>query len=91
MHLVPGVAGRGVHITDVQLVRARDHPFGHQMAAADHQGMAGQVELLDRQGQQRQVLLDVAHPQGSRWMKLVWILRPDSQLPGRPLSPSTRA
>jgi hypothetical protein len=34
------------------------------MAAAQHQGVAAEVELLDRQGQQGQVLLHVADPPG---------------------------
>ena len=62
VHLVPGVAHRGVHVAHMALIRAGEHALGHQMAAAHHQGVVGQVELLDRQGQQRQVLLHMTHP-----------------------------
>ena len=60
MHLIPGVTHGGVHITEVQLIRCRQHALGHQVAAADHQLRIPQIDLLDRQGQQRQILLHVA-------------------------------
>jgi hypothetical protein len=48
----------------MELVGPCQHALRHQMAAADHQGVARQIQLLDRQGQQRQVLLHMAHPPG---------------------------
>ena len=47
-HLIPGVANRGMHVTDMQLVWPREHPFGHQMAATEHQGVGAEIKLLDR-------------------------------------------
>ena len=64
VHLIPGITHRGVHIAHMQLVRADEHPLCHQVAAAQHKGVAGQVELLDRHRQQRQVLLHVAGAPG---------------------------
>jgi hypothetical protein len=64
MHLVPGVANRGVDVAHMQLVWRGDDPFGHQVIAAQHQGVAGEIELFDRQRQQGQVLLNVTDPPG---------------------------
>ena len=62
VHLIPGVAHGGVDITDMQLIRAGEHPLGHQMTAADHQLSGPKINLLNRHGQQRQVLLNVRDP-----------------------------
>ena len=64
MHLIPGVTHGGVDIAQMALIRAGQHPLGHQVAAADHQGVARQIKLLNRHRQQRQVLLDMAHAKG---------------------------
>ena len=62
MHLIPGVTHGGVHVAEMQLIRGRQHALGHQVAAADHQLRIPKIDLLDRQGQQRQILLHVADP-----------------------------
>ena len=62
VHLVPGVTHGCVHITDVQLVRRRQHTLGNQVAAADHQLSSTKIDLFDGKGQQRQVLLHMAAP-----------------------------
>ena len=64
MHLVPGVAHGGVHVAEMQLFGGGEHPLGHQVVAAEHQRVVGQIELLDRQRQQRQVLLHMADAPG---------------------------
>ena len=64
VHLVPGITHGGVHITDMELVGTGQHPLGHQVAAAHHQGVGAQVELLDGEGQQGQVLLHMADTPG---------------------------
>ena len=64
VHLIPGVTHRCVDVAEMQLIRSRQHPFGHQMTAADHQLGIPQVDLLDRQRKQRQVLLNVAGAPG---------------------------
>jgi hypothetical protein len=51
VHLIPGVSHRRVHVAEMQLIRSRQHPFGHKMTAADHQLGITQVDLLNRQGQ----------------------------------------
>ena len=64
VHLIPGVADRGVHIADMQLIGSGEHPLRHQMAAADHQFGSAEIDLLDRQRQQGKVLLHMADPPG---------------------------
>ena len=64
VHLIPGIAGRAMHIADVELVRRSEHPLGHQVAAAHHQPMTTQVKLFHRQRQQGQVELHPANPPG---------------------------
>ena len=61
MHLIPGVPHRGVDVTQVQLIRGREHPLRHEVAAADHQLGIREVDLFNREGKQRQVLLHMAH------------------------------
>ncbi len=62
VHLVQGVTHGCVHITDVQLVRRRQHTLGNQEAAADHYLSSTKIDLLDNKGQQRQILLHMAAP-----------------------------
>ena len=64
VHLIPGVAHGGMDIAQMALVRTGQHTLGHQMAAAEHQGVTRQIELLNRHRQQRQVLLNVTDPKG---------------------------
>ena len=64
MHLIPGVTHRCVHITDVQLVWGGQHTFGHQVTAADHKLSGTNINLFDRQWQQRQILLHMAAAPG---------------------------
>ena len=64
VHLIPGVAHRGVHIAQMQLIGRGENPLGHQVAAADHQLSITQVDLFDCHWQQRQVLLHMADTPG---------------------------
>ena len=36
VHLIPGVAHRGVDVTHVELIRSCQHSLGHEVTAADH-------------------------------------------------------
>lgn len=46
MKEVPGVSHRGMAVTDMQGLRAGDNALSPAVAAADHQVMALEIELL---------------------------------------------
>ena len=61
MHLIPGVTHRRMHITDMELVGRREHPFAHKVTTADHQISIPKINLLDRHRKEWQILLHMAH------------------------------
>ncbi len=58
--MIPEIAHRRVAIADVRRVRRRQHAFGGPGLAADHEVVAVQIELLEREGHEREVGLVVA-------------------------------
>ena len=52
---LPDVAHGRVAVAEVERVGRRDDPLGHAVAGADDNVKAREVELLDRQGEERQI------------------------------------
>ncbi len=53
---VPRVAHRRVDVSDVQLIGPREHPLADRRAARENDVVAAEIELLDREHQERQVV-----------------------------------